>query len=333
MVLQVVLVATSKAKRQTTKKIKFEINPLQTVLDKIESNKSDTYAQALSYNVSSLFYETLEYKIKKKENISIEVIGTTRSGKSSVAAAIEIYIAWIRRKLKLAKHRLSVDSFCRDQNDFSRKIKDMDHDDLFRSPWVVDETRRAIFQSGSVAQQAGLLDFNNICAIYELSIAWLNPQRFDTSHNSQYALHVWGRDDDKKLTRCLIYDINSQDMFARVPLGYVVVDVSTFVGTPLEEEYLELKWVRVKQQKEQNISSSSESKREIAMAISSMPEWDSMKNRRQRKVLIQSIIGEMYPNEVIEEIIELCAMIPYLPKSDKLKKDFKQKIKRGRRNR
>ena len=298
--------------------IQFIVNPLQTALDKIEASKSEAYSQALSLDVTNVFYDMLDYKINLSENISLEINGTTISGKTSVGCAIEMYVG------KKRGTSFGVENIMQDQIDFLNHIKDVPTDKLMKTQWVVDETRSAIFQSGSVAQRMSLLDFNNICAVLELSVAWLNPQKFDTSHNSQYALLVWGRDVKYKLTKCLLYDISSQDLFQGTPLGFVIIDVSTFVGTDLEKEYLKIKMKRVDDQKSQAHTNIMETRWDVAERIAHMPEYDNCKNRRQRRIFVQSVVGDGLPNAVIEEIVELTQMLDYIPKPEKLKKEFKE---------
>lgn len=299
--------------------IRFIVNPLQSVLDNIEAEKSPAYAKALKLNITSLFYDWLDYKIKMKENISYEVTGTTRSGKTSVAISAQMYIA------KKRKTGFGLENIRKDQQDFRNFIKPIPIPELTRTQWVVDETRTAIFQSGSMASKYELLDFNNICAILQLSIAWLNPQKFDRSHNSQYSLLVWGRDIKHKLTKCLLYDINSSDMFADVPLGYVIIDVSPFVGTKLEKDYIKLKMERVKKQKEAQNTDTAEARKTLAREIGKLPNWKDMKNKKQKKLFVKNIVGDSIPNQVIDDLVELVDIVDYFPNRDKFIKKLRKK--------
>jgi hypothetical protein len=296
--------------------VQFVVNPLQTVLDRIESQRSSTYAKALNFDVTQVFFDTLRYKVKMKENISLEVTGTTRSGKTSVASSIMLFVS------KLRNIPFTTKNIRQDQFDFLNYIKDQSNDSLFRTQWVVDETRHGIFQEGSMAQHAVLKDFNNICAVLELAIAWLNPQNYDTSHNSQYVLYVWGKDVPNKLTKCLLYDISSHDMFAGTPLGYVIVDVSQFVGTDLEKEYLKLKWDRVEKQKEQSQTNTMQYRKRVAEAFEKSKEWKRLTNRKQKKIFIKSVLGDMIPNDVVDEIVEMTEMTQLMTNPEEFKKKY-----------
>lgn len=73
--------------------IEWAIDPIQSYTLQLKKQKLPIFAEALSRNLTGLYFQFLEYKVKLKENISIEIKGVTRSGKTTGAISSGKYVA------------------------------------------------------------------------------------------------------------------------------------------------------------------------------------------------------------------------------------------------
>ena len=55
-------------------------HPIQSYTMQLKRQKLPIFAEALNRNLTGLYFQFLQYKVKLKENISIECKGVTRSG-------------------------------------------------------------------------------------------------------------------------------------------------------------------------------------------------------------------------------------------------------------
>lgn len=75
------------------KPIEWKIDPLTESSINERIAQSSSFAQAVMRDRTEIFFETLRYKIKMRELITLEIKGMVRGGKSSVGFALAKYIS------------------------------------------------------------------------------------------------------------------------------------------------------------------------------------------------------------------------------------------------
>lgn len=184
----------------------------ELILQDIMRYDQDTL-QKISRNVTPKIKSWIDNKIKKKENVSINCKGTTRSGKSLGMLAINDEILDFYGNKDFDPEYI----VCANQKEYRQKLRDADFGDNFQ----IDENAFAHVGLGSVTEMQQLKDIQNIIAKKNIHTIYITPRVF-LETNASLGLSTWGKDVKNWLSRFLLYDLRNRT----IPLlGYVIVDV------------------------------------------------------------------------------------------------------------
>lgn len=176
----------------------------------------DILAPALQRDLTERFFHTLWYKVKQKppENINIEIKGQPRSGKSSGAIFLYIWLseAW--------GYEPTVENILPNQSELLFRLKDA----KFGETFVVDETRPESYGEGVLTEQEQLGTNIDICAKKCNNLIFIFPPRF-LGRSSAYGLETLGKDNVNKWNKFFLYDIGERRAlgFSMFPIGYVTI--------------------------------------------------------------------------------------------------------------
>lgn len=199
---------------------KFKHQNVDFIVDKFEEMmiqdilRHDTETlEKISRNVSEEFKEWMENKIKAKENVSINIKGETRSGKSLCGLSVVDTLQGYYDGKGFDTEKI----VCANQKEYRGKLSDVDFGDAFQ----IDENAFTNVGIGSHTELQQLKDIQNIIAKKNIHTIYITPRMF-LETNASMGLSSWGKDPKNWLTRFLVYRLTSKHM----PLmGYLVVDV------------------------------------------------------------------------------------------------------------
>ena len=124
----------------------YEIDNIQNERVRDRMMKNPEYARIMSMNKSRLFYEWLQQKIKLKENITIEIKGYTRSGKSVIGITISKLITKLVKQIHGIDREFEHYQVCKNESDFNQKVRNWaKQKKTFNTAWVVDEQTETHF--------------------------------------------------------------------------------------------------------------------------------------------------------------------------------------------
>ena len=169
------------------------------------------YSIKLNRNITNEFNKWLSDKRKIKKNISINIMGTTRSGKSLIG-------------LKLCDNnsRYYKKSFntpyivCGNQREFRQKLLNAKFGDSFQ----IDENAFSNTGDGSNAETQQLKDIQNIIAKMNIHTIYITPRTFlDTGANMGLEFHSTAFND--WLSKFMVFSLKANPLL----MGYIIIDV------------------------------------------------------------------------------------------------------------
>lgn len=89
----------------------FHIDPIQLYLNALKMQKLPIFAEAMNRNMTGIFFNYLDYKVEKKENIGLEVKGATRCVSSDTQIKIVVGSDIVDRKIATVKNRFDAVSW------------------------------------------------------------------------------------------------------------------------------------------------------------------------------------------------------------------------------
>ncbi len=192
----------------------FEVDRFEhLILQDITQNDEST-AQKLHRNLTDMFNDWINQKVRAKEQIKINIKGETRSGKSLVGMKISKKIT--------DQYNRSFDAnriICANQKELRQKLQEADFGEVKQ----VDENAFANTGVGSHVEMQQLKDINNIIAKQNIHMIYITPRNFlDTG--ATLGLSYFGKDTDNWLSRFLLYSLKGGNP---VLLGYVTFDVGS----------------------------------------------------------------------------------------------------------
>lgn len=229
------------------KKRKVSVDTLKYLFYKTR-DKMMTQEDVLSRDITHIFYDALEDKIRSKELLNIAVKGEVRTGKSTVAIAIMDYINRILIKKKLFLRKSDERDVEQESEDvIEKKIKELNWATLIQSDQIefVRFISNKYENCGIVIDEWSWLGKTGVNATTEEAVYNYYSDVFAGKYlhrvsvapdviadpNATYVLEVIGKGEGG-ITRCKLSYRNIGEMQTLV-LGYVDVDVSSV----LEEEY------------------------------------------------------------------------------------------------
>ena len=165
-------------------------------------------------NYSNEFYEWIQKKLKSKENVSVNIKGDTRGGKSIGALAL------VHSIIKIYGKKFDTEWIvCGNQREYRLKLGDdkLQFGDVFQ----IDENAFNSVGLGSHSEMQQLKDIQNIIAKRNIHTFYITPRTFlDTG--AMLGLHAYGKDKKNWLTKFLLFDLR---LGSQPLIGYVIVDV------------------------------------------------------------------------------------------------------------
>lgn len=313
---------------------------------------SEAFARALHTEMTGVFYDFLEFKIKHRENIATGIKGETRSGKSLVGHSISWHIAGLIVKIHypdtLANKYYNIDNVCATESEYAYKVKDCIENSIFQ----VDEQRESKFQMGSVREELYIMDVQNIIAKAMVHSTWIYPTDF-IERNCQLGLQTIGKDTKKKMTKLLVYDLTKSKLgFGMTPLGFIVIpvghlwtckEVKTYsrcdtFGKPLcplflkcprfIAQYERKKNLWIEAEKQQKMGHLQEQRFKMGEQLARSDFFREAPNQKQRVIIARNMFPQLTEGE-LKEIIEIAKMgITYKELMDRIDKEKSTIIKR-----
>ena len=200
---------------------KFEVKKTNFIVDRFENmvmqdviQYNEDMLQKLNRNVTQDLIEWFNDKLKSKENVSLSIIGSTRSGKSITGLKMMDNLARIYKKPFDTNWIVGGN-----QNEYRLKLMNAEEGDMFQ----IEENAFAQVGDGAMTERAQLLDVQNIIAKMNIHNIYITPKRF-LDNNAQYGLKFYGKDTNNWVSQFLLYKLGT---FNPVLLGYVTINVGS----------------------------------------------------------------------------------------------------------
>jgi len=201
------------------KNIRFSVDVFeQLIINDLMMADNNEIKQKLGRNLTKEFNEWITNKLEKKENISVNCKGTTRSGKSLIALKVVMTaINYSNKNLGMNKKFDTEYIVCGNQKEYRLKLQDVQFGDFFQ----IDENAFASMGLGGMTEQQQLKDIQNIIAKQNVHVIYITPKTF-LNTGATIGLSTWGKDSKNWLSRILMYHLQSG-----IPrlLGYVVINI------------------------------------------------------------------------------------------------------------
>jgi hypothetical protein len=268
------------------------IDPIQSYTMQLKRQKLPIFAEALNRNLTGLYFQFLQYKVKLNENVSIECKGVTRSGKTTGMISSGKYIA------KFTHVPFTVRCVCPNEQYFIDSVKvAIDNQSL-----VIDEQLETHVGIGSYREMQYIEDLNNIIAKKCIHCFWIHPPEF-VGRNSFYGLETIGRNFEFKLTRFLLYDLTQKSFGASsVPLGFVIIP--KYNDKEFEDAYEKQKDIHIENLRSENIAVRQQRRLDEGFALARNPLFKRLKNNTQRV----QVARNLFPMRTEGEYMELVSI-------------------------
>lgn len=216
------------------KRITFKVNEFEELMLKDMAQFDDDMRTKLNRNVTSYVFKEIDTKIETKQNVTINIKGRTRSGKSLIGLKIEFYkikkINEVNKKNALETEKLTGKKIevppkifdtekivCGNQKEYRQKLAEAEFSDTF----LVDENAFNNVGTGIMSEMGQLKNLQNIVAKMNPHTTYITPKVFlDTG--ADIGLAYYGRNGEHWVSRFLVYYIQNG-----VPtlLGYAIFNV------------------------------------------------------------------------------------------------------------
>lgn len=98
----------------------------------LEKERRPEFARMLAMNITGQIFQYLKYKVQMRENINIAFKGETRSGKSTAAISVAVYIS------KFTGKPFDVETnVCANESEYYKKVQHAE----FNSVYQIDEQK------------------------------------------------------------------------------------------------------------------------------------------------------------------------------------------------
>lgn len=285
--------------------------PLTTKVLNMEAQNSPALQRAMRLDLTEEFIKTLYAKATNSppENITIEIKGQTRSGKSTLGIFLcKLISYWWGLDF-------TVDNILPNQTELLYRLKDAKYGETF----LVDEQLPEDFGEGIVRESGQLLKNLNICAKKCNNLVFVYPQHF-TSRNAPFGLETFAKDTQNKLIKAWYHDLERKSFgFAGVyPRGYIIVPKY------VDEDYKKIKKERWSKKRKDNFA-------ERGYDFDSLLEEQYEEKKDAWIEEVRSLDGSMREQKKLELASELANDDFFMKLSSKGKKEafLKMKIARG----
>jgi hypothetical protein len=308
--------------------IDFKVDPIQDDQIRDQMARNGAFAEMLYRNKTKLFFDFLNFKAKYRENISLEIKGGTRSGKSTMGLAIAKYISTLTGVDFDTKH------ICPNEIAYLQRVKQGNVDDA--TTFLIDEQTETHTGSGSYAEMMVIEDLANIIAKRCINTLWLHPEEF-VGRNSQLGIETYGKDVKNKLIRGILYNL-SQGALTRMPMGYIIIPIGGLYsceefGKPtivngretittcgsltrpicpnykkcnlFMAKYEKQKDKHIEQIKSLNFSQREMQRLDIAEALAKHPQFKKAKKKSEKISVARLLVPFGTPEKLILELVDL----------------------------
>ena len=194
------------------KEVDFKVDEFEELILQDIMQFDENTRIKLNRDVTKLLLDWVENKIIKKENVSINGKGSTRSGKSLVMLK---QVERICRKY--GKPFDTEKIICANQKEYRLKLQTASFGDCYQ----IDENAFANVGEGSMTEMQQLKDVQNIIAKKNIHTFYITPRSFLPT-GATLGLSAWGKDADNWISRFLLYSLKGMNP---ILMGYVVINV------------------------------------------------------------------------------------------------------------
>jgi len=180
-------------------------------------------------NKTQLFFDFLRHKPAWREPATIEIMGATRSGKSTLGIGVCKFLSGIVG-VPFPLNHLAPNEIL-----YLQMLKKLNAPD--GSSFLIDEQTETHAGAGSYTEMQLLEDIQNICAKKQYNTIWCHPHEF-VGRMSQIGLATFGKDPNLLLLRCIMYNL-AQKSLTKTPMGIMIFPVGWLFpcgifGKPIE---------------------------------------------------------------------------------------------------
>ena len=194
------------------KNVDFKVDEIEELIMQDIMQSDENTRIKLNRDVTNTFLEWIDNKIEKKENVSLNTKGNTRSGKSLVNLKL---VERTNRKYKKPFDTLKI--VCANQKEYRQKLQTAKFGDSFQ----IDENAFANVGDGSMTELQQLKDVQNIIAKENIHTFYITPRNFLPT-GAIVGLSYWGKDSKNWLSRFLLYSLKGSNP---ILLGFVMINV------------------------------------------------------------------------------------------------------------
>lgn len=281
----------------------FETDALQQEAIMGYLRDDEKFRRLFNKDLTALFYQYLDDKQRLREPVTLNIKGTVRSGKSTIAITIACRIC------ERYGTEFEVDNICANEYDFLDKVKTA----KINSVYVIDESKEGVFGVGSMAKRMKINDIQNIIAKRNISTIWLTPRKFNDT-NADYGLHTIGRarNSNPRLVKLLLYNLLDKSVGSMIPFGYVVIPIFNDIyvyGKELSKQYEALKdaWIEKEQDSDTNVMF--DIQRERANELLEYPDFKLLTKMKDQVVYARSKLPSEFTKQEVDEIVRLANLI------------------------
>jgi len=285
----------------------YQIDVLQNELLLTYLRADPRFRRAFSRNYTTQFFQFLRDKARLREPIHLSIMGQVRSGKSSIAISIAVFLMACYGK------KFTIDYICANAYEFIEKLKVMPQDKLDNTCFVIDEQKQSVYGVGSIAKKMKITDVANIIAIRGISTISLNPQTW-ANKESFYGLRLFGKDFKTKTCRMMLYNLQAGGKQSELPMSNLYIPIyNVFLPKDYAEElnkaYLEKKnaWVLNEQRGEGDVLG--EIKKKSAQSFIRDKQFLQLRKKNEKLTYITQKLGSEWTKGEVEEIYQITKLI------------------------
>lgn len=295
-----------------TLKFSFNLGEADYKLDRLQEKflqfylRSDRkFLRAFNSNYTSDFLGYIRDKAELHEPVALSILGSVRSGKSSIALTLASYHQAIYNK------KMSADYVCGQASDFVEALKEYPPEKLFNRCFVIDE-EKGFFNIGSLARKQKMKDIQNIIAVQNISTISLCPTKFQNAESSAYGIRIFGRCFKSKTCRMMLY--NLQESAKLIPVGNLYLPIfNAFLpkdyAEKLNADYLKKKLSWVNSERMGDGNSLAMIRKKTADHFVKDSQYLNLKTHDERITYLRFKLGNDWTNSELEDVFQITKLL------------------------
>lgn len=243
----------------------LQVAPLKQIYYELKDKMIDE-EDILSVNVTSTYWQNIDYKLQNRGLNNIAIRGEVTDGKSTVAWTNLNYLI---NKLHNNPKNFNWNEHCfLDQTEFTRFTNSGQH----HTAVMVDEYSRAAEIGINSSTEETMLDYySDVFAQKYVHRVACAPSKIQ-DNNANVVLDVLGRDEEQQITRCKVLYRDTVEHNLQ-PLGYVDFYVGDIIRQPYYQTYRDKKFKRMELLDKQGVRDI----RELEFAIIGLKTYEKLK--------------------------------------------------------